>query len=175
MRGRIPALWLALAFLAALPGPAFAQDNPAQDDVGAGLVPAPLVTAIEIRSDAPLEGSLEMESLIEIEVGKPLDGEDVRHTLRNLQAVGIASEVEVYTREDPAAGGVVAMIVFRAVTQVEEVRLEGELGLARDDLLRAIPVRVAEPLSEDSVLQGVYALQDLYERSGWPMPECSSR
>lgn len=154
MRARNPALWLALAFLAALPV------HP--QDMGPGLV-----TAIEIRSDAPLEGSLEMESLIEIEVGKPLDGEDVRHTLRNLQAVGIASEVEVYTREDPAAGGVVAMIVFRAVTLVEEIRLEGELGMPRDDLLRAIPVRVGEPLSEDSVVQGVYALKDLYERSGW--------
>ena len=69
------ALWTAGAVFGQEPGAAVeAQDPP----------PGPVVTAIEIRSDAPLDDSLELEALIETEVGEPLDEEEVRHTLRNL-------------------------------------------------------------------------------------------
>ena len=129
--------------------------------------PGPNVTAVEVRSDAPLDPSLDLDTLIETEVGEPLTDEEIRHTLRNLQASGTAAETELYTRDDPAGGGVVVVIVFRAVVQEGEIRVLGKLGLAIEDLRRAIPQRVAEPLSEDTVLQGVYALSSLYERSGY--------
>jgi outer membrane protein insertion porin family len=148
---------LLLALLAA--APVWAQTGPPP--------PGPLVTAIEVRSDAPLPAALDLANLIEIQVGRPLDGEVVRHTLRNLQASGSAAEIEIYTRDDPAQGGVVAVIVFRAVVQVAGVRIEGEPGLPRDDLRRAVPQREGEPLAEEKVLRGVYDLQDLYQRSGY--------
>ena len=145
---------VALVLLAA--GSGFAQEAP----------PAPPVTAIEIRSDAPLEDVQELESLIEIAVGEPLADEAVRDTLRNLQASGTASEIEIYTREEE--GGVVAVIVFRAVVQVEEIRFEGELGdLSRADLARAVPQKVAEPLSEEQVVRGVFNLLDFYHDNGY--------
>lgn len=153
-----PAVALALALLAA--GPVRAQDFAAPPEP-----PGPVVTAIEVRSDAPLDEDLDLASLIETEVGRPLDEEDVRDTLRNLQASGIASEIELYTREE--AGGVVVEIVFRAVVQVEEVRVVGQLGLPLEDLRRAIPQRDGEPLSEEQVLRGVYALTDAYEQAGY--------
>ncbi|HSK79886.1 MAG TPA: outer membrane protein assembly factor BamA [Thermoanaerobaculia bacterium] len=148
-------LILLLGALAA--GSGFAQEVP----------PAgPAVTSIEIRSDAPLADVQELESLIEIEVGQPLEEEAVRHTLRNLQASGTASEIEVYAREEE--GGVVAVIVFRAVVQVEEIRFEGELGgLSRADLTRAVPQKVAEPLSEERVVRGVFNLLDFYHDNGY--------
>ena len=131
------------------------------------MEPGPVVTEIEVRSDAPLAQSLDLENLIEIQVGQPLAAEHVRHTLRNLQASGSAAEIELYTRDDPARGGVVVVMVFHAVVQVEAVHIEGDLGLPRDDLRRVIPQREDEPLSEEKVLQGVYELQDLYQRSGY--------
>jgi outer membrane protein insertion porin family len=128
--------------------------------------PAPVVTAIEIRSEAPLADAEDLENLIEVEVGEPLDDEAVRQTLRNLQASGAASEIELYTREE--AGGVVAVIVFRPVTQVGEVRFVGELGSpSRGDLPRAVPQKTGEPLSEEQVVRGVYNLLDLYEDTGY--------
>lgn len=133
-------------------------------------VPGPVVTAIEVRSDAPLDDSLDLETLIETEVGQPLDEEEVRHTLRNLQATGTASEIELYTRDDPdgpEGGGVVVVVVFRAVVQVEEVRITGRLGLGRETLRRALLQPQSEPLSEERVVRGVYALEDLYENSGY--------
>lgn len=149
------ALGLAALVLLLAAGSGFAQEAP------------PLtVTAIEIRSDAPLADLEELLSLIEIQAGQPLDEEAVRHTLRNLQASGIASETEVYTREEE--GGVVAVIVFRAVVQVEEVRFEGELGsLSRADLARAVPQKVAEPLSEERLVRGVFNLLDFYHDNGY--------
>jgi outer membrane protein insertion porin family len=153
-----PAFWFSLAFLAA--AIVHPQPEPPPD-------PGPLVTAIEVRSDAPLDESLDVENLVETEIGEPLDAERIRHTLRNLQATGSAAEIELYTQDDPARGGVVVVIVFRAVVLVEEVRIEGELGLPREDLRRVIPQRENEPLSEERVLRGVYELQDLYQRSGY--------
>jgi outer membrane protein insertion porin family len=129
--------------------------------------PGPLVTAVEVRSNAPLDESLNLDDLIEVEVGEPLSDLAVRHTLRNLQATGDASELELYTRDDPAGGGVVVVVVFRAVVQAEEIRITGELGLSRDDLRRVVPQGVAQPLSEEKVVQGVFALQDLYETNGY--------
>ena len=154
------ALLLLLTLLTA--GSGFAQEDPAEE----APPPGPVVTAIEIRSDAPLEDVEEIESLIEIEVGQPLDEEAVRQTLRHLQATGIAAETEVYVREE--ADGAVAMIVFRAVVQVEEVRFEGELGsLSRADLERAVPQKVAEPLTEERIVRGVFNLLDLYQDNGY--------
>jgi outer membrane protein assembly complex protein YaeT len=165
---RKPAPWLLLALLAGAPlrgqlpsPPAAAETAPEAAATG------PVVTAIEVRSDAALDPLLDLETLIEVEIGRPLTDDDVRHTLRNLQASGTASEIELYTRDDPAGGGVIAVVVFRAVVQVAEVRVTGTLGLSRDDLRRAAPQREAQPLSEERVVSGVYALQELYERNGY--------
>jgi outer membrane protein insertion porin family len=153
---------LALALLAASPASGQTPVEPAGP-----TAPGPIVTAVEVRSDAPLDESLDLGDLIETEVGEPLTELAVRHTLRNLQATGNAANLELYTRDDPEGGGVVVVIVFRAVVQVEDVRIVGRLGLSRDDLRRAAPQGVAQPLSEERVLRGVYALKDLYEANGY--------
>ncbi|HEY4588014.1 MAG TPA: POTRA domain-containing protein, partial [Thermoanaerobaculia bacterium] len=147
--------------------PAAASPSAPQFAPQPGEDAGPKVTEIEIRSDAPLPEPQDFESLIEAEVGEPLTLERIRHTLRNLQASGTAAETELYTREDPARDGVVAVIVFRAVPEVSEVRVTGKLGLSKDDLRRAIPQEEAQPLSEDKVVQGVDALKGLYDRSGY--------
>ena len=116
--------------------------EPAQEPATAAPEPVenagPLVTAIEIRSDAPLPEEQDFAGLIEAEVGEPLTEERIRHTLRNLQASGTASETELYTRDDPERGGVVVMIVFRAVVQVAEVRDHRQAGAAPADSLRRV-------------------------------------
>jgi outer membrane protein assembly complex protein YaeT len=161
-------LWLALALTAS--GRLAAQDAAtatAAEPAAVSEEAGPLVTAIEIRSDAPLDQDEDFDNLIEAEVGEPLTEERVRHTLRNLQASGAAAETELYTREDPEQGGVVAIVVFRAVVRVSKVRVTGKLGMSRDDLQRALLQGEAQPLSEDKVIQGVSALEALYQRNGY--------
>ena len=127
--------------------------------------PGPRVLAVEIRSDAPLPRGDEVVSVIEIHPGEPLADVAVRRTLRNLVATGVGSDVALYTREEP--GGVVAVVVVRPVPQVVDVRVAGRLGLSAADLKAAVPQRPAQPLAEESVVAGVYNLQDLYRRNGY--------
>jgi outer membrane protein insertion porin family len=138
--------------------------------------PAPLppetVALIEIRSEIDLtEESLDdLQRLITFSPGDPLTEDEIARTLRNVQASGIASEVELYTRPAGAGEGgtgVVAMLVLRPVVRVAEVRLEGELGIEEGDLRRRLLQNPAEPLNEEKVVQGVFQLLDLYEARGY--------
>jgi outer membrane protein insertion porin family len=130
----------------------------------------PNVSAIEIRSDVQPADPDELERLLSFQVGEPLTGEAVQNTLRNLQASGYASSVEIYVRPDDRpgeTGNVVAVVVLRPVVRVREVRLDGDLGLDRSELRRVLPQNEAEPLNEDAVVQGVYHLLDLYSDRGY--------
>jgi outer membrane protein insertion porin family len=157
---------LLIAILVALPLGAQAPKAPEE------LLPiGPTVSAIEIRSEIQPDDPDELERLLSFQVGEPLTDEAVESTLRNLQASGYASSVEVYVRPDDRPGqignGVVVLVVLRPVVRVREVRIEGDLGLDRGELRRVLPQNEAEPLSEESVIAGVYKLLDLYSDRGY--------
>jgi outer membrane protein insertion porin family len=140
------------------PAAAAPQAEPA---AGAG----PIVVAVEIRSELPLPRDEQVSAIIEIHPGEPLEDVAVRRTLRNLVATGLGSDVALYTREEP--GGVVAVVVLQPVPQVADLRVTGRLGLSAADLKAVVPQRPAQPLAEESVVAGVYNLQDLYRRNGY--------
>jgi len=125
----------------------------------------PKVLAVEIRSDVPLPRREQVSAVVEIHPGQPLEDLAVRRTLRSLVATGVASNVALYTRAEP--GGVVAVLVLLPVPQVADLRVTGRLGLPVADLKAAVPQRPAQPLAEESVVTGVYNLQDLYRRNGY--------
>jgi outer membrane protein insertion porin family len=133
----------------------------------------PTITAIEIRSDTDISDRLdELESLLPFAPGDPFTGAAAARALRNVQASGIASEVELYSRPDEAGDGkgetgVVAVLVLRPVVRVSEVRLEGELGVRASAVRRELPQKEAEPLNEEKVVQGVFRLQDFYRDRGY--------
>jgi len=160
-----PAPPVPIAPAAAVPAPGTPATT-ATPAAGEGVAGGePLVLAVEIRSDAPLPPREEVSTVIEIHPGQPLTDVAVRRTLRNLVATGVGSNVVLYTREEP--GGVVAVVVLQPVPQVAEVRVTGRLGLPAADLKAAVPQRPAQPLAEESVVAGVYNLQDLYRRNGY--------
>ncbi|MFL6202838.1 MAG: outer membrane protein assembly factor BamA [Thermoanaerobaculia bacterium] len=162
---------LALALiLAVLPCAGWGQEDLAP--------PGPIVTEIEIRSEVQPEDPDELARLLSFSVGQPLSDEAVSDTLRHFLVSGLASSVEIYTRPDERAGeagGVVAMVVLRPVVRVREVRLEGELGLDRNELRRVLPQNEAEPLAEEKVLQGRFAMEDLYAEHGYFQPAIGVR
>jgi outer membrane protein assembly factor BamA len=126
------------------------------------------VTAVEIRSDTDISDRLaEIQGLLAVEPGQPFTREAAARTLRNVQASGVASEIELYTRPDEAGTGVVVMVVLRPVVRVSEVRLEGELGVRAGEIRRELPQKPAEPLNEEKVVQGVFQLQDFYRGHGY--------
>ncbi len=130
-----------------------------------GLRAAEPVVAVELRSDVPLDNAPELLSLIAIPLGEPLSPSAARHALRNLQATGVASEIEV--RELPGPGGVRVVVALWANVRVRAVEFEGTLGLSRERLREAVLVLEAEPLLEDRVVRSVYRVQDLYRDQGY--------
>jgi outer membrane protein insertion porin family len=169
LAGSAPARALPLALILSVE-----EETPAEAPAAES---GPIVAAIEVRSDSPLavSGDREFDSLLNITVGQPLTDLSVRRTLRNLQASGRGTEVEIYTRpagsevsgKSGESGQVVAVVVLRAAVQVDSVSLAGQLGLPREELQDALLQHVAQTLSEDQVVGGVYNLEKLYEENGY--------
>ena len=130
--------------------------------------PAPIVRALEIRSDAPVDLD-EVRGLISLVIGEPMDEARTRRTLRSLRYSGLASEVEIHARPISAGvvDGVAAIVVLWTDVQVAAVEVAGDLGLKESRLLEAIPQRSGRPLREDRLLRGVYRLQDLLVEEGF--------
>lgn len=130
--------------------------------------PAPLIRAIELRSDGSLEESEEVRSLLALTVGEPLTVAAVRRTLRNLRASGLAERAAVYRRPAADGDGVVAVVVLGAAVIVEAQRIEGDVGvLDRKELLDGLPQRPGEPLVASRVVRGVFRLQDRFADAGY--------
>ena len=176
-----PAAALAAALLLALAAAAPARGQDAASPAASAAVEpeekGPTVRAIEIRSEAalPEKEREELGALLAVEVGKPLTDERVRRTLRNVQASGAASEVELYTRPAEGEDGVVVAVVLHPMVRVERVLFEGELGLSESELRRAVPQRTGDPLIEDRVVRGVYEVQDLFRERGYLKAEVRVR
>lgn len=131
---------------------------------------ATVVRGIEVRSDAPVDVTREdLHDLVAIALDRPLTRDEVRRTLRNIQASGIASRVAVYTRPAPGGGGgVVVTVAFWTNVIVDHVRVDGDFGkVDKSDLSNALVQGEGQPLLEDRVLRGVYRLQDLLEERGY--------
>ncbi len=124
------------------------------------------VIEIEIRSDAPSLDLTELQNLISVEVGQPVNADLIARSLRNLQASGLASEVEAFTRSG-IDGGVVVTFVLWSRIQVERVQIEGDLAVRRRNLMAVLEIGEAEPLIESRVVRSVYALEEFYESQGF--------
>lgn len=129
--------------------------------------PAPTIEAIEIRSDAGLPELQKLERLLALEVGGPFSDEAVRTTLRNLQATGQATEIEIHSRPGSQPESVVAEVVLWRVFEVEEVQVLGHLGIDRAEVTRSLAQKAAQPLSEGKVLHGFLQLSQLYKERGY--------
>ncbi|HEX6199532.1 MAG TPA: POTRA domain-containing protein, partial [Thermoanaerobaculia bacterium] len=127
----------------------------------------PVVARVEVRSDAPLEEPDEIRELVAVRPGERLTERTVRRTLRNIQATGIAYEVELYTRP-AAADAVDVVLVLRQAVHVTDVAIEGDLGrVDRIDVERELTVAPRQPLIESRLLRGVYRVQELFEHQGY--------
>ncbi|NJL28193.1 MAG: hypothetical protein HC897_10020, partial [Thermoanaerobaculia bacterium] len=127
--------------------------------------PADRIDAIEVRADALPGRTADLVPFVAFAPGETWDEDKIRRTLSNLYATGWVHEAEILARHE--GGKTIAVVVVRAQTWVEAVELEGELGLAREVLTRAVQQRAGAPLVEDRILRSVYALQDLYAHRGY--------
>lgn len=124
----------------------------------------PVVRRVVVRSEARLDGR-ELTPLIAIRPGAPLAREGIRRTVRSLRLSGLASEVEVLTA--PLGDGVEVIIVLRPDLRVVRVVIVGDTGLPADKLQALLPQRAGQPLREDRLVRGVYAIDDALAKEGW--------
>lgn len=128
----------------------------------------PLVTGIELLSDASVDDMDAALELVTLTVGSPYDEREARRTLRNLEASGLAAEAEIWTRPDAAGTGVVVMAGIWTNVLVESVEITGEdRGLALETLRGELQVKEGEPLVEDRVVRTVFRLLDRYRAEGY--------
>jgi outer membrane protein assembly complex protein YaeT len=130
-----------------------------------GAVAAPVVTALELRSDVAVDRPQDLLRWIALEVGKPLTAGGVATSLRNLHASGIASHWAAYQVDH--AGGAKVVFVLRGKTLVERVEWAGVVGLKNRRVAQALAIAEGDALLADRVFRSVYRLQDLYAAEGY--------
>lgn len=159
-----------LGALLLLAGATHAQEAPSavpQPPPSAPDAPPPLVHRVELRSDVPLDDPDDVLALVTLDPGEAWSEAEVRRTLRNLHASGVAAEAEVWVEPLPD-GAVTAIVALWGNVMVRAVRLVGEdLALRRETLLRDVEVKAGQPLVEDRVLRTVFRLQDRYRSEGY--------
>ena len=137
--------------------------------------PLPIVRAIEVRSDVPLgeRDVARIRDLLTLEVGERFSDALAARSLRNLEASGIASRIDLLTRPSiPVAAdeeeGVVVVVALRANLIVDEVRIAGDTGgIESSELRAALYQREGDPLIETRLLRGFYRLQEILEERGY--------
>jgi len=125
---------------------------------------SPPVTRVVVRSERAVDLD-DIRPLVAIEIGKPLDTEQVRRTLRNLRLGELAAQVEVYQRA--VEGGIEIDLVLRPDVVVEKVSIEGASGVPDATLLAAVPQKAGQPLREDRMVRGVYRIEEALAAEGW--------
>lgn len=127
---------------------------------------APLIRAIELRSDVSLQLERTLDTYLALEVGQPLTEEAIHRTLGNLYASGRATRIALYRR--PVSGGVEVIVSLWSSVLVDEVRLEGTFaGLKPAELQARIPQEAGQPLIESRVIRGDYQIEELYAQRGY--------
>ena len=161
----IVGLMIALIVMAGMPGPVGGSESTP--------VVGQVVQRINLRSDVANLDLERLRPLLLIEVGHPLSQEDLARSLRNLQASGLVSEVEVFV--DPMPDGVEVTFVTWGRIQVEEIAFTGELKVKERDLRAVLVQNEAEPLVTSRIVRGVYDLENYYQKLGYLKASVRSR
>ncbi len=158
VRSRVSLLCLhsALCILAFAPG-VTAQAPPA----------LPTVTELRIEQEGRVLTDPAITSLIETEVGKPLDIQLVRESIEHLNSLNRFDDVRAY--RDDAPGGVRVRYVLFPSHPVDKIEFRGMVALPEDDLRRAVRDRfglaIPPARRRDEVAR---LLKDTYKLRGYP-------
>ncbi|MCP4204894.1 MAG: BamA/TamA family outer membrane protein [bacterium] len=123
------------------------------------------VLSVELRGDVAGRRMQGLIELLAVEPGGDLAFEDLRKSLRNLQASGLVGRAEASLVRE--AGGVRVVFSIFSRVQAAAVEIVGNDCLRDSQLRGALAQRPQTPLSESRVVRGVYRLQDLLSENGF--------
>jgi outer membrane protein insertion porin family len=126
------------------------------------------IESVAFTSDGPVERR-EIESLISLEVGRPLTDDATAATIRNL--FGTLQFSNVLIEAEPSAGGGVAVTVhlWRAF-RVRTIRFEGKSSLSSEELRRAVPFAEGDPFAAAPLAAGASSIERRLVTEGYLHP-----
>ena len=125
----------------------------------------PILHSMEVRTVDRSSG-LNLEAMIEVEVGEPLDPAAVRRTLSNCHAAGWFSDVGWWVRSH-ADGSLHGILVLEPHARVRHIEFLGEPALRERRLRRVLVQKESAVLEPDAIERSEQALRELYREEGY--------
>ncbi|NOS68428.1 MAG: outer membrane protein assembly factor BamA [Verrucomicrobia bacterium] len=125
------------------------------------------ITRIEIKHIGPADVS---ETLIRANI-RSRAGEDylpatVDDDVRNLYAMGLFYNIRVSRERD--SGGIALVYIVQAKPRLTDIKIEGNDKLSLSKIKKKITSKVGEPLDERKLFSDTKAIEDLYQKNGYP-------
>jgi len=129
------------------------------------------ISRIEIKYAGPASVSETIiRSNIRSRVGEPYRAITIDDDIRNLYSTDLFYNIRV-TRERGTDGGVVITYVVQANPRLTEIKLQGNSKLKDSALKKKITSKVGEALDERKLFTDTQAIQELYQKKGYPRTE----
>ena len=152
-------LLLALSLLAAQ------ATAPPQAGRGAAEFAGKNIVATEIVLEGRYSNDPTLRDLVETRAGTPLAMATVRESMSHLYSLGRFQDIQVEAFE--VAGGINVRYNLIPIHVVERVEFRGSVGLARDDLKRAVSDRFGSTPSPGRGVEVAQMLENFYEDHGY--------
>lgn len=138
---------------------------------GQAVEDLPKISRIEIKFAGPASVS---ESLIRgnirSRVGEPYRAVTIDDDIRSLYKTDLFYNIRV-TRDKAEDGGVAITYVVQANPRLTEIKLSGNEKLKDSALRKKITSKVGEALDERKLFTDTQAIQELYQKKGYPRTE----
>lgn len=131
----------------------------------------PRISRIEIKFAGPATISEEIiRGNLRSRVGEPYRAVTVDDDIRNLYKTDLIYDVRV-TREKAADGSMIITYVVQANPRLVEIKLSGNAVIKDSALRKKITSKEGEALDERKLFTDSQALQELYQKKGYPRTE----
>lgn len=131
----------------------------------------PKISRIEIKFAGPAAVSETLiRGNIRSRVGEPYRPVTVDDDIRSLYKTDLFYDIRV-TRDKADDGGVVITYVVQANPRLTEIKLSGNSKIKSSDIKKKITSKVGEALDERKLFTDTQAIQELYQKKGYPRTE----
>lgn len=133
--------------------------------------PEDKIARIEIKHIGPNSVSDTLiRGNIRSRVGEPFRPITVDDDVKNLYRTGLFYNIRV-TRDKATDGGVVLTYVVQANPRLTDIKLQGNVKLKDSKIRKKITSKIGEPLDERKLFTDSQAIQELYQKGGYPRTE----
>jgi len=131
----------------------------------------PKISRIAIKHVGPAAVSDELiRANIRIKPGDPYQPVAVDDDVRNLYSTGLFYNVRV-TAERRDDGSLILTYVIQAKPRLTDIKIQGNKKVSTSKLQKKVTSKVGEPLDEQKLFTDSRAIQEVYQKKGYPHTE----